>query len=49
MEQYALRGGLQPADALIAATAVENAGTLCSGNARHYGIVSDILLKVFRA
>ena len=48
VEEYCLKGGLQMADALIAATAVESRKTLCSGNAKHYRVVSEIDLKVFK-
>jgi len=48
VEEYCLKGGLQMADALIAASAVEYRKTLCSGNAKHYRVVSEIELKVFK-
>jgi predicted nucleic acid-binding protein len=48
VEEYCLKGGLQMADALIAASAVENRKTLCTGNAKHYRIVSEIELQVFK-
>ncbi len=48
VEEYCLKGELQIADALIAATAVEHRKILCSGNAKHYRVVSEIELKVFK-
>lgn len=48
MAEYTLKAGLQLADALIAATAVENQRTLCSGNTRHFQAISDLMLKRFR-
>lgn len=48
VEEYCLKGGLQMADALIAATTVENRSSLCSANAKHYRIVSEIELEVFK-
>jgi predicted nucleic acid-binding protein len=48
VENHALTGGLQQADALIAATAVEHGETLCSGNAKHYRIIKELALAVFR-
>jgi predicted nucleic acid-binding protein len=48
LEEYALKAGQQLADALIAATAVANQETLCSGNARHYRAISEIKLRTFR-
>jgi predicted nucleic acid-binding protein len=47
MEEYAIKGGLQLADALIAATVVERRETLCTGNSKHYRIISEISLKPF--
>jgi len=48
IEEYALKSGIDVADALIAATAVENAQTLCSGNAKHFRAIADLTVKVFR-
>lgn len=48
MEEYALKGGLQVADALIAATAVEKRETLCTGNTKHYRVISELGMKAFR-
>lgn len=48
MEEYCLPSGMFLADALIAATAVENHLPLCSGNRKHYRAIQDLELKVFR-
>ncbi|MDX2111974.1 MAG: type II toxin-antitoxin system VapC family toxin [Verrucomicrobiota bacterium] len=48
VEEYFLKANLQLADALIAATVVEHRETLCSANAKHYKVVIDLALKVFR-
>ena len=48
MEQLALKIGLDPMDAQIAATAIEHQRTLCTGNAKHYRHIPDIDLQVFR-
>jgi len=47
VEEYALRAGLGVADALIAATAVENQLTLCTANHRHYRPVNDLKVRPF--
>jgi predicted nucleic acid-binding protein len=49
IEEYALKGGLRLADALIAATAVENQVKLCSGDQRHYRQIKDLDVQIFRA
>ncbi len=48
VEEFCLKGGLLMADALIAATAVESRTTLCSATAKHYRIISELDLKVFK-
>ena len=48
MEEFALSGGLELADALIAATACEHGIDLCTANDKHYRVVKDINLQVFR-
>ena len=48
MEEYALKVGMCMADALIAATAVENQFTLSTGNRRHYKPINDLDVKLFR-
>ena len=48
MEEHALKDGMALADALIAATAVERALTLCSGNVKHFKVINDLELHVFK-
>jgi len=48
MEQYGLATALDVADALIAATAAENALPLATGNQRHFGVIPDIEIVPFR-
>lgn len=47
-EQHALGHGLQLADALIAATALEAGMTLVTGNDRHYRCVDGLEVEAFR-
>ena len=42
METFALSHGLQVADALIAATALENRLKLLTGNARHFSTIAEL-------
>jgi len=48
MEAHALRGGLQVADAFIAATARETGEILATGNLRHFRAIAGLRLKTFR-
>lgn len=48
IEEYALPHSLQLADALIAATALENGLILVTGNDRHYRFIKGLELEVFR-
>jgi predicted nucleic acid-binding protein len=48
VEEYGLAMAMSMADALIAASAVECNLSLCTGNKKHYKLVKDLHLKVFR-
>ena len=48
VEEYALSAGMRSADALVAATAVENNMTLMTGNTKHFRAVRELQLKAFR-
>jgi len=46
-DEYALSDGLQLADALIAATALEHGFTLLTGNSRHFSSIEALTLERF--
>ena len=48
METLALSHGLQVADALIAATAIEHGLILLSGNVKHFGSVEGLQIEHFK-
>jgi predicted nucleic acid-binding protein len=48
VEEFALSSGLELADALIAATACEHGIELCTANDKHYRVVADLNLQIFR-
>jgi len=48
MEEYCLKVEMCMADALLASTAVENHLTLCTGNNKHYKLITEIEIKIFR-
>ena len=48
IEEYTLSSGLSAGDAIIAATAVENNMTLVSSNVKHFRVIKDLELKVFK-
>lgn len=47
VEAHALGDGLMLADALIAATAIENGLSLASGNTKHFRVVKGLELQAF--
>jgi predicted nucleic acid-binding protein len=47
VEEFCLKAAMQMADALIAATAVEYAETLCTANVKHYKVVSELSFRAF--
>ena len=48
IEQYSLTNGIQVADALIAATALEVGDSLCTGNVKHFRPLRRLSLVAFR-
>ena len=48
MEEYGPATGLQAADAIIAATAVENGQPLLSGNAKHFRGIRELRFRALR-
>jgi len=47
IDRYALGNGLQLADALIAATALEHRRTLLTANVKHFGAIDGLLIERF--
>ena len=48
IEEYTLSSGLRSGDAIIAATAVENSLVLASSNLKHFKVVKELQLKIFK-
>jgi predicted nucleic acid-binding protein len=48
VEEYGLSSGMRAGDAIIAATASENGMPLMTGNAKHFKVVKELELKIFR-
>ena len=48
IEEYTLSSSLGAADAIIAATAVENNMTLASSNVKHFRVIKDLQQKAFK-
>jgi predicted nucleic acid-binding protein len=49
MEEYGLMSGLRLADSLIAATAMENHVSLCTGDDKHFRMIRDLPVKLFQS
>lgn len=47
VEDYSLSDSMELADALIAATVIENDETLCTANSKHYKCIPDLKMQVF--
>ncbi len=48
VEEYSLSHGLQAGDAIIAATAVERNAELVSANAKHFKMIQELKLNIFK-
>jgi predicted nucleic acid-binding protein len=48
IEEYAMQNGLRAGDALIAATAIENGFTLVTSNYKHYKVIPNLELHIFK-
>jgi predicted nucleic acid-binding protein len=48
IEEYTLSSGIRSGDAIIAATAVENNLILASSNSKHFKVVKELQLKIFK-
>jgi predicted nucleic acid-binding protein len=48
VEEYTLSSSIRSADAIIAATAVENNMVLSSGNVKHFRVIKELQLKAFK-
>jgi len=48
VEEYALSHAVRAADAIIAATAVENGLPLTTANAKHFNVIQELDLQIFK-
>lgn len=48
VEEYGLSSGMRAGDAIIAATASENGMPLATGNGKHFKVVKELELKIFK-
>lgn len=48
IEEYGISSGLRVGDAIIAATAIENNFILISANQKHFRVIKELNLRVFK-
>jgi len=48
IEEYGQSSGMRAGDAIISATSSENNMPLSTGNAKHFKVVKELELKVFK-
>lgn len=48
IEEYALSHGLRAGDAIVAATAAEHGLPLCTGNGKHFNMITDLKISLFK-
>ena len=48
IEEYSMSNGLRAGDAIIAASAIENGLALVSANQKHYKVIPNLELRVFK-
>jgi len=48
VEEYSLSHAVRAADAIIAATAVEHGLPLASANAKHFNVIKELDLRIFK-
>ncbi len=48
VEEYSLSASMRAGDAIIAATAIENNYILVSSNAKHFKVVKELQLNIFK-
>jgi len=48
MEEYALSHAVRAADAVVAATAIEHGLPLATANAKHFRVIQDLELRIFK-
>ena len=48
IEEYSLFSGIRAGDAIIAATAIENNIKLISSNRKHFKVIKELTLRIFK-
>ncbi len=49
IEEYSMQNGLRAGDAIIAASAIENGATLATAYHKHYKVIPNLELHLFKA